>query len=93
VLTRVDDAAELIDAEEGALAHLNGDHAQTLSLYAARLAGEKPGEWRATGLDPDGLDLALGDRTARIVFRERVKDAGRLRAVLKELADRARAAD
>ena len=49
------------------------------------------GAWRVTGLDPEGLDLALGDTTLRLPFPERVIDTGRLRAVLVELAVRARA--
>ena len=48
--------------------------------------------WRLTGLDPDGLDLAAGDRTARIAFPERVTGAETLRKVLMRLADQARAA-
>ena len=83
-------AESLIAAEESALAHLNEDHAEALRLYATRLAGEADGAWRATGLDPEGLDLACGDRCARIVFPRRIEDPGALRAVLAELARTAR---
>ena len=38
---------------------MNADHADALALYATRLARPRAGgAWRATGLDPDGLDLA-----------------------------------
>ena len=84
-------AEALVAAEEGALSHLNGDHRDALALYATRLAGGPSADWRATGLDPDGLDLAAGDLTARIPFPERVADPVGLRKLLKRLADRARA--
>lgn len=78
------------DLAEGAVTHMNEDHAEALSLYATRLLGEADGPWRATGLDPDGLDLAAGERIARLVFPTPVTDGGALRRMLKELADEAR---
>ncbi|MGO4737649.1 HugZ family protein [Bosea sp. 2KB_26] len=82
----------LIEAEEGAVAHMNEDHAEALALYATRLLGEPEGRWRATGLDPEGLDLVCGDAAARLVFPERVTSPGALRAALVALAQKARAA-
>lgn len=79
------------DLAEGAVAHMNEDHQEALSLYATRLLGEEAGPWRATGLDPDGLDLAAGERIARLAFAAPVTEGGALRLVLKELADAARA--
>jgi putative heme iron utilization protein len=70
---------------------MNADHAEALALYATRLAGAPPGPWQATGIDPEGIDLMAGDRTARVPFPQRVTDPGALRRVLKEMADRARA--
>ncbi len=90
LLTSLAGADALIEAEAEAVRHMNEDHAGILELYATRLAGLAPGPWRATGLDPDGLDLVLRDRTARIAFPGRVTDPGGLRRILKELADRCR---
>ncbi|WP_367615045.1 HugZ family protein [Rhodoplanes serenus] len=96
VLTDLSGAGELLETEESAVAHMNQDHAEAVRLYATRLAGapesnpEAP--WRVTGLDPDGLDLARGDLTLRVPFLERVTTAAALRAMLKRLADAARAA-
>lgn len=91
LLTPVDDAAELLEAEEGAVAHMNEDHRDALALYATALAGAPAAEWRCTGLDPEGLDLAAGDLTARVPFPERIRGPGPLRMVLKRMAEEARA--
>ncbi|MFV0279985.1 MAG: HugZ family protein [Rhodoblastus sp.] len=93
VLTDLAGAQNLIAAEEGALAHLNADHAEALRLYAAKFDGQKDARWHATGLDPEGLDLSAGERTARIAFPSRIETAGALRDILAELARRARDAD
>lgn len=90
--TSLDGAESLVAAETEALAHLDADHKDVLALYAITLAGERQGEWHATGLDPEGLDLALGDRTARIDFPGRVETPEDLRRTLVELAARARKA-
>ncbi len=90
--TLLDDAATLIAAETGAVAHMNADHADALALYARVIAGQPAGPWVATGLDPDGMDLACGDLTARLAFPERITTPGDLRKVLVALAAQARAA-
>ena len=89
--TEVGDAAALIEAEAGALDHLNADHADALALYARAFAGTAKGAWAATGLDPDGLDLVAGDRAARILFPYRVTTPADLRRCLVDLAEQARA--
>jgi heme iron utilization protein len=91
VLTELSAADDLIAAEESAIAHMNADHAEAVQLYATRLAGGDEGRWQITGIDPDGLDFGAGDRTARLAFSEQVTNAAQLRAVLKVLADKARA--
>lgn len=90
VLTALEGAEALVAAEQGALGHLNEDHADALQLYATRLAGAGDGQWRATGLDPEGLDLACGDRTARVAFPHRIEEPAGLRKILVELAALAR---
>ncbi|MGL4323133.1 MAG: DUF2470 domain-containing protein, partial [Beijerinckiaceae bacterium] len=65
-------------------------HREAVRLYATRLAGEPDGHWRCIAIDPDGIDLALGDRLTRIFFPARVTDAVQLRKMLKSLADQAR---
>jgi heme oxygenase (biliverdin-IX-beta and delta-forming) len=89
-LTDLSDAAGLIDAEQGAVEHMNEDHRDALNLYATKLLGAAAGEWRCTGCDPDGLDLALGTSTLRLDFPRRVVTASALRKVLVELVGAAR---
>lgn len=91
VLTDIADARELIDAEEGAVAHMNEDHGAALNLYAVKLLGAPDGVWRCTGIDPDGLDLQNGPLSLRLTFPQRVSTSATLRMVLKELAEKARA--
>lgn len=90
LLTNMTGAGELAEIEPGALEHMNADHAEAVRVYATRLCGEKDGRWRATGLDPEGLDLALGDLNARLNFPQRVSDAKTLREMLAKLAAQAR---
>jgi heme iron utilization protein len=87
--TDLSGAKALLDAEAEILARLNRDHADALSLCASRLSGARPGRWRATGLDPEGLDLFSGDRTARLAFPERVATPPELRGMLTTLAGEA----
>src|SRR5215213_5532505 len=90
VLTDLSDADELIAAEEGAVEHMNADHAEATRLYATKLLSQDDGPWRISGLDPDGADLTAGDRTARLAFAQRVTSPGALRQMLVELAKKAR---
>ncbi len=92
VRTPLDDAADLIAAEEGAVAHMNADHAEAVRLYAVKLLGGDDGAWRLTGIDPDGLDLARGDATLRLPFPRPVTGTDDLRNVMVELAKKARIA-
>jgi putative heme iron utilization protein len=90
ILTRIEDAAEIIGIEESAVGHMNADHADAVRLYATRLLGEADGAWEVTGVDPDGIDLAFGDHIARMPFDERVTDGHALRETLAGLAAKAR---
>jgi len=89
-LTPVADARALIEAEQGAIEHMNTDHRDALKLYASRLLGAEDADWSCTGCDPDGLDLRAERVTLRLDFPERVTSPGELRKMLVRLADEAR---
>ena len=83
-------AEGLVAGERGAVEHMNQDHADALALYASG-SGEEEGAWRLTGLDPEGMDLMVGERTARVTYPEPVRDMGTLRKSLVAMAAQARA--
>jgi putative heme iron utilization protein len=92
-LTDISDAAALLEAEQGAIEHMNADHLEAINLYATRLLGAPSADWRCTGCDPDGIDMAAGTRVLRLDFPERVTGPGGLRQMLVRLATDARAGD
>lgn len=90
-LTDISDAGALLEAEQDAIDHVNADHRDATRLYATKLLGAEPADWRCTGCDPDGIDLQAGATTLRLDFPERVTGPGELRRMLVRLADEARA--
>jgi heme iron utilization protein len=91
-LTDISDAAALLEAEQGAVDHMNADHRDAMNLYATKLLGAQSADWRCTGCDPDGIDLEAGATVLRLNFPRRIVTPAALRQVLKQLADQARAA-
>jgi len=90
-LTDISDCSALLEAEAGAIEHMNEDHREAMNLYATRLLGAEAADWRCTGCDPDGIDLQAGAKILRLDFPERVTGPGELRKMLVRLADEARA--
>jgi putative heme iron utilization protein len=91
ILVDVSDAQPLLDAEADAIAHMNADHADACRLYATKLLGGPDGDWTCVGVDPEGIELQCGRMALRLFFPQRVTGPGPLRAVLKDLAAKARA--
>jgi heme iron utilization protein len=90
-LTEIGDAASLIEAEQGAMEHMNEDHREAMNLYATKLLGAEAADWRCTGCDPEGFDLQADAMTLRLEFPVRVTGPGELRKMLVRLAEEARA--
>ena len=91
-MTAIDDAAELLEAEQGAVEHMNEDHRDAMNLYATRLLGAETADWTCTGCDPDGIDMqSSGAATLRLDFPERVTSGMTLRKMLVRLVGEARA--
>ena len=89
-LTEIGDAAELLEAESGAVEHMNEDHREAMNLYATKLLGAGSADWTCTGCDPDGMDMQAGATTLRLDFPERVTNGTGLRKMLVRLAGEAR---
>jgi putative heme iron utilization protein len=91
LLTDISDAAALLEAEQGAIEHMNADHRDAMNLYATRLLGAGDADWRGTGCDPDGFDMQADGKTLRLDFPERVTNGTELRKMLVKLVGEARA--
>jgi heme iron utilization protein len=90
-LTDISDATALLEAEPGAIEHMNEDHRDAMNLYAAKLLGAEAADWRCTGCDPEGMDMQAGATTLRLEFPERVTSGNELRKMLVRLVAEARA--
>ncbi len=82
-------AKALAEAEADIIAHMNADHAEAIDRYAGSLRRKGTG-WRITGVDPDGIDIALNGRFARLPFATPVADAAGVRGELVRLAEAAK---
>lgn len=91
VLTDLSGLAEMIESEAGAVAHMNEDHADAVELYARAFCEAEAGPWRLAGIDPEGLELVLGDRVERLWFDPPLAAPEELRPRLIQLAKAARA--
>src|ERR1700730_9620034 len=90
--TSLDGADALVAAEAQALSHLNAHYRAALARLTTALAGEHDGPWQATGIDPEGIDLGCGDRTARSAFPRPVRGLDAPRETLPQLIEAARRA-
>jgi putative heme iron utilization protein len=85
-----DSSAALAEAEADIIDHMNDDHGDAVTLYARNLLHHPTGEWRLTGVDPEGCDLRSAGAVARLAFDRIVCDAEQARAELVKLVKKAR---
>jgi heme iron utilization protein len=90
LLTMIAESADLIAAEPAAISHINTDHAIVPTLLAQAFGERGAGPWRATGLDPEGLDLGKDDEICRVTFPAPVNSGAELRQALMDLTAKAR---
>jgi putative heme iron utilization protein len=83
---------ELAASEEEIVSHMNGDHAEAVQLYAAKLLGLSGSSWRMTGIDAEGIDLRAGGEAARLPFETAMSAGREARTILVSLVANARAA-
>lgn len=84
-------ADTLAEAEDGILAHMNADHADTLRDYCRHDHQVEAECATMIGIDPDGFDVRADERILRFAFAAPVLDAGSARTALVEMARRCRA--
>lgn len=90
LLTDLSGFFDFYDFEAGAIAHMNEDHADAVALYATRLCGAREGAWRLIGIDPEGIQMALGDEILRLPFPKPLTGPHEVRPMLIRLANEAR---
>ena len=83
-------ASGLALREPDIVEHMNTDHADAIALYARVLLGCAGDSWRMTGIDPEGVDMACKENSARLPFDDPVLNADDARVALAGLAKRAR---
>lgn len=88
----LDEHAGFDDAEQSILDHMNADHPDAIEAYARGLARREAGDWKMTGIDPDGFDLIHAGHACRIDFDQRLASVEQVRTVLVDMARRARQA-
>ncbi|HWK67316.1 MAG TPA: HugZ family protein [Rhizobiaceae bacterium] len=82
---------ELAAREQGAIDHMNADHADAVAIYARQFAKAHGDGWIITGLDAEGIDIANSDDVRRVFFPRSLAGADELRQALVELAKAGRA--
>jgi putative heme iron utilization protein len=90
LLFDTDGFTKLAEAETDIVSHMNEDHSDAVGLYATKLLGLADGNWKLTGVDPEGVDLRAGGVTARINFEAPVHDAESARSILVRMVKTAR---
>jgi putative heme iron utilization protein len=74
------------EIEKSVLEHMNEYHADSINHYANKLLGRNGLGWKMTGIDPDGADLRLGGRTARLEFEQPLVSLKEIRKELVRMA-------
>src|SRR3982074_2212155 len=80
-LTDISDAEALLEAEQGIIDQMNADHRDAMNLYATKLLGAGPADWRCPGCDPDGIDMQAGTTMLRLDFPRRIGTPAAFRAM------------
>lgn len=91
ILTGLEGAESLAEAESEIVDHMNEDHAATVALYATALLGAGSGPWRLTGVDPEGCDIVCPGEALRLSFSSRITSPQAVRHEFQRLAGLARA--
>ncbi len=82
--TDLSGAGALMTAVDDEIARINMTKGEASRL--AVMAGKKPGAWKVTSIDPDGVNLASSQDLARLWFAERVMDLNQLANALTQSA-------
>ena len=79
------------ESEENIITHMNSCHKTSIKMYINNLmkseisSTQRKGDWKITGIDPDGFDLRKKKETARYFFEKEVSNAKKLRGIFVNL--------
>lgn len=90
LLTDMSEFFDFYDFEAGAIEHMNAEHSDAVVLYATQLCGARGGVWHLIGIDPEGIQMALGDDILRLPFPKSLSGPHEVRPMLIRLANEAR---
>lgn len=82
--------ADLAEVEQSVIDHMNVHHRGTVRPFVAPMAKLPQVDWTITGIDAEGIDLACGDHITRVLFSNKLNDAGKLRQAVVLLARKTR---
>ena len=85
-----EEVADLGDAEQSILTHMNEQHTDAVRNMAVNLLQGGDGPWQLTGIDPEGCDFMMRKERCRLDFSSRLKNADDAHHVLVKLAKKAR---
>jgi putative heme iron utilization protein len=83
-------AGEMAEIEDGILAHMNRDHADSLRAYCRHFYGMDAGDATMVGIDSDGFDVRADGELLRFDFPHPVLSGEDARKVLTALSKEAR---
>ena len=86
ILTPVANPEHWANQEPQVLEFLNGNGADLLRAAQAKSSGTSPSRWRASGIDPEGIDLVHGEDNTRLPVTIDAIDNISLQARLKALS-------
>lgn len=83
---------DFLQHEQSAVDHMNEDHHDAIALYANKLCKnlKETGQWRISGIDPDGIDLFNNDSIERLSFEQPLINSSDVRHALVSLVQKAR---
>lgn len=90
LLTDMSEFFDFYDFEAGAIEHMNAEHSDAVVLYATQLCGARGGGWHLIGIDPEGIQMAMGDEILRLPFPKLLTGPHEVRPMLIRLANEAR---
>jgi putative heme iron utilization protein len=90
LLTDVSEFFDFYEFEAGAVDHMNAEHSDAVALYATQLCGAREGAWHLIGIDPEGIQMAMGDEILRLSFPKALAGPHEVRPMLIRLANEAR---